>query len=1181
MPSLNALRECIRALNEDISENAFKEPELIGWVYQYFQTEEKNRVFEEVRTKKKKIQGDDIVSATSLYTERYMVDYLVQNSLGAIWMEMYPDSKLCEKWPYFVKDQELKPREPRPVKSLTFLDPACGSGHFLLIAFDLFVQMYEEEARLADEGKIDKEWVVPEEKIAATIIESNLHGIDIDLRSIQLSWIVLYLKMREHQISVSASKILPERVNLVAADASLLETPEFPNWCESRFKNEPYIINIIKGIASRLHNLSEIGSLARPEEDLRELIQKEKQRLISAWGKGKIQNELFPGFLTPEQRELPFEKVTDDQFWEGLIKRFKRTLGVFLKRVKEEMRERLFATELQRVIVFLDLCRKRYDVVATNPPYMKKANISNLLRIFLDKKYPSTSRDLYSAFMEDNLTWLEKQGRLAMITPASFMYKRSYNIFRNSLVNEYNIVLVVHLGFHGFEGIIGEHTNTGMHIIKNDKPKGSQFSIFTRAVSPSYLRKEEFLKRTIANYNSNKRSTDIYKINQLYFSFVRGAPFIYWCPEKIFRAFRSLEPLQNQIDLDCGVHEKPLEKILRCWWEISQKEYFVPVAMARKYCKYYGHLEYSYLITNGIDQILKNRTHHLKETILYSKVSRIGFGCRVKPPSYTNGVRAYSILPNGDFYYMLGFLNSKLVEFIVCMLNDGHHFEKGDIERVPFSPPDKKSMEIIRTLTMKSVEKIKNYNAFNLTERNYNNYNLNNQIKENVITLLYNYTLIENQKTKNIAIVLTNEYIINENVFKLYQLNKEEASNIFIERDIPVGYHKIIVGYDNFPETLTCNIPNEIIKYLKNNNRINPSLEELSQIKSRLRAIYEAGPGAKVEDVIEDEEDIKAINDEDESETGDDACPAIGKRIPIPTESFLEELSVKMEIHPISIYWLLKEMREKEGVVCWPECKRYVEDYFTVMILRMLGFRWPKQVEANEPVPEWADRDGIIPITEHTGKKTLVERIRDRIGAEFGEDRISAIETEFSDILYNAECKEAELKGNRPPGKKITLAEWLERDFFKRHISQFKKRPIAWHLTSYNGTFQALLFYHKISGDILKNLKNIYLAKVQRYYRDLLEKARNSEKIPDNLTLGKLQDIEAELEDFALKLDRVINLPYEPLIDDGVRVNIAPLQKVGLLKHPVLSVKDVERAIADRNRWREDDKEQDTVWSIK
>lgn len=272
-------------------------------------------------------------------------------------------------------------------------------------------------------------------------------------------------------------------------------------------------------------------------------------------------------------------------------------------------------------------------------------------------------------------------------------------------------------------------------------------------------------------------------------------------------------------------------------------------------------------------------------------------------------------------------------------------------------------------------------------------------------------------------------------------------------------------------------------------------------------------------------------------------------------------------------------MRENEGLFCWPECKRYTEDFFTVMILKMLGFLWPKQIEAGEPIPEWADKHGIIPITDHTGEKTLFERVRDRIGAEFGEDKIGAIETEFADILYNAACKDAEIKIKKPPKKRTTLAEWLEKEFFKRHTSQFKKRPIAWHLTSSNGTFQVLLFYHKLSGDILKNLKNKYLAKIQSYYSVLLEKAHGGEPIPGSLTQGKLQDIETELEDFAAKLDIIISLPYEPLIDDGVRVNIAPLQKVGVLKCPVLA-KDVDSAIADRNRWREDDKEQNTVWRI-
>jgi hypothetical protein len=268
------------------------------------------------------------------------------------------------------------------------------------------------------------------------------------------------------------------------------------------------------------------------------------------------------------------------------------------------------------------------------------------------------------------------------------------------------------------------------------------------------------------------------------------------------------------------------------------------------------------------------------------------------------------------------------------------------------------------------------------------------------------------------------------------------------------------------------------------------------------------------------------------------------------------------------------------GALFADETEEPILDYLSTIILMLIGFRWPKQVDVNEPVHNWTDKDGIIPITEHTEEKTLLERIRDRISAEFGENKIADIEAEFADILYKSTCKEAEIRDKTLPKKKVTLTQWLEKEFFRRHTSQFKKRPIAWHLTSSNGTFQVLIFCHKISLDMFKNLGNRHLAKVQSYYGSLLERARRGESVPGGLTAGKLSDIEFELEEFSNKLDKLIAMPYEPLIDDGVRANIAPLQKLGLLASPVLAAKDVDRAIADRNRWRKEDKEQTAFWNL-
>jgi len=169
VPRYPFLKKAIQEINDDLDYDTYREDEFLGWVYQYFNSREKDRVFEEVRTKKKKIAGSDIINVTQLYTEKYMVRFLVENSLGAMWMEMYPDSHLCRNWEYFVRDPNNSIREPKPVKEITFLDPACGSGHFLLYAFDLYYDMYLEEG------------IIPEDQIPEFILQHNLHGIDIDL----------------------------------------------------------------------------------------------------------------------------------------------------------------------------------------------------------------------------------------------------------------------------------------------------------------------------------------------------------------------------------------------------------------------------------------------------------------------------------------------------------------------------------------------------------------------------------------------------------------------------------------------------------------------------------------------------------------------------------------------------------------------------------------------------------------------------------------------------------------------------------------------------------------------------------------------------------------------------------------------------------------------------------------
>ncbi len=458
------------------------------------------------------------------------------------------------------------------------------------------------------------------------------------------------------------------------------------------------------------------------------------------------------------------------------------------------------------------------------------------------------------------------------------------------------------------------------------------------------------------------------------------------------------------------------------------------------------------------------------------------------------------------------------------------------------------------------------------------------------------------------------EAIVQDGVCSAYGFEQPEVGAVLAETGTPAGWYTLIAGFDATPPLPDdVKIDPELLAPLKEHPRINPTPDELADLKRRLRALYEAGPGASPDA----EEAEAADSDDDESEE----AIVSGARIPIPPETFLEELSQKLEIHPISVYWLLRELREKDGVVCLPELRRFVSDHFTVMVLRMLGHRWPRQIEVNEPIPDWAEPSGIIPITEGAGADSLLSRVRQQIAADFGAERVFAIGREFEEIMG------------------VALEVWLARDFFRNHISQFRKRPIAWQLQSTPETssgaangrgkrtrrktradrtpiFSCLVYYHRLDDQLLGTIRTQYAHPMRlRMETELRELERIDAKTrtveQEQRRAGLIVRIE-ELKDFEARLERVEQAGfesealakiankepldkwtsrdgerehprergaflaqerrYDPDINDGVRVNIAPLQKAGLLAADVLAAKDLDKAISDRAQWRDDER---------
>jgi hypothetical protein len=350
-PRPGVLKELIDALNSDDRKDdwAAGNEETVGWVYQYFNAEEKAAAFDKVFKKKKKFETTDIPAATQVFTPRWVVRFLVENSLGRLWLSMHPDSCLGDKLSYLVPLPASAPvAAVKPAKEIRVLDPATGTMHFGLVAFGLLVQMYREEvAHAGTPGWPAQPSVQDETAIPGAILANNLFGIDIDLRAVQLAALALYLKAK----STNKQVVLTES-NLACADVAIF----------------------------RGQHLNKITTeMALPRGFTRELLLKFRDSLEEASMTGSLVrlDKHFQNFQSEPLREAV------DRYVE--------------KKRGEGVDESYFATETTKGIRLLNVLERRYDIVFTNPPYMSNRNMNPAMREFMKRNYKKSKGDLYSA----------------------------------------------------------------------------------------------------------------------------------------------------------------------------------------------------------------------------------------------------------------------------------------------------------------------------------------------------------------------------------------------------------------------------------------------------------------------------------------------------------------------------------------------------------------------------------------------------------------------------------------------------------------------------------------------------------------------------------------------------------------------------------------------------------------
>ncbi len=1102
LPQQATLQRVLDALNNTatIPTDTWAQDETLGWIYQYFNADEKDRIF----ASKKKIAAEEIIPVTQLYTERYMVDYLLQNTLGTLWTELHPDTRLRQGWPYYVTppaDNAPVVRTPRRLRDITLLDPCCGSGHFLTRAFDLLVEMYAEEGL---ERAVD---------VPGLILERNLYGIDIDLRAVQIAALGLYMKAR----TLAGPGFRPTRLNLLAADANLPgDAP--PERYMRRFGDDRELAGLVRELWTGLRNVRELGSLLHPERPIDALIARRKQT-----------HQMEFGQFAPDEDRWDRYKY---ELLGGLREEFEH------HGESTELSQRLFGQDAAKGINLVEALGRRYDIVLTNPPYMGSGNMGSELKKFVEREYRDGKRDLYAAFIHRCREFSNDGGLVGMVTQQAWLFLSSYSNLRKNVLERTSIETIIHLGEHGFDDSAAAGAFVILFSLRASLPIKDHRLIAFRLVGPKTTSgKITLLHQAL----ENRVSGIIFEPYQSPFLDIPGIPLTYWLRDR-FVAMLHESTLKDTGSVLEGLHTEDSDRFVRFCWECSNvSTRWFNYVKGGGYSKWLGFTSYRVDWANNgqairsAKAIVPSSHMYFKSGLTYSMIARGSLGVRLLDNAvFTNSGPAIFV---GNRLAVAAVLNSRVSSYLLRAINSKLSFDKGYVERVPMPPPEQ-----MRHLTTKAhqcillkrmlVEQdpIEGIFVRLLSE------SPGSSVRATVKKSLEHQELIA-------ALLHTQEGHIEQIVSTLFSLSSDDEQAVMSETGKPSGWYPLVSGYDALPQKLhPLSSSATLVPGLQIHTSHDLHIEVSASLQDRLRSSYKQDhadllerPTAVVEDTDRDSE------------------PVNGARITIPVETRLENLAQRLEIHPLSIYWLLQELREKEELNNLPEIKRELEDWTSVSLLRILGYRWPEQ-DAYErehgPILDsvMVDEDGIIPLVRcYPGQPTAAERVGMRLERDFGPDERETSEREFRQYVGR------------------DLETWVKRDFFKRHVQQFKSRPIAWHFVSPERTFEALVLYHRLNRETLQKLRTQYAGGLIERLRAEQEQARGRGETARVSELGvKIEDV----EEFRQRLERIERGdelkyrircrwkgeeetgrpgPYAPDIDDGVKVNIRPFQEAGLL----------------------------------
>lgn len=649
-------------LIHDIPEDDFNierggQVEIIGWLYQYYNTEPKAAAF----AKNGKITKEEIPAVTQLFTPDWIVRYMVENSLGRLWVEGHPECGLKENWKYYLEEAQQEPEVQAKLaeirkeyaalnpEDIKLIDPCMGSGHILVYAFDVLMQIYESAG-------------YSQRDAAKSILENNIYGLDIDDRAYQLAYFAVMMKARQYNRRIlngenSCHVYAIQESNSV----NRAHLKYFGAGMDDIEKNAAKMQ--LEGLLDTLTDAKEYGSILNVESYNWDLL----RRFVAAED-------------TAGQISMDSVGVEDT------------------------------AEQLNRLVDIGETMARKYWVTITNPPYAAISNLSPKVNDFVKANYPDSKVDLFAVFIERCGLMTRVSGYQAMITQHAWMFLASYENLRDKLLNK-ELINLAHLGPHAFDEINGEVVQTSSFVFCNDF-----FSNYNSTFVQLVGGKNEAAKAAMfisGEHRFNKTNEQLREI--------QGTPYTaYWASDVVLSAFKKSHLVGDVSEPRVGMATANNDRFIRLWFEVnrnkfginissrkeaveSRKKWF-PFAKGGEQRKWYGNNDTvvnwendGFEIQNFKDEKTgRIRSHNYNLDYIFSSAltwTVIGTektSFRFCPVGFLYSNSGYGLFCNNEKtkYYLLGFMNSKIAASLLKILSPSMGFESGYLRKLPLIESD-------------------------------------------------------------------------------------------------------------------------------------------------------------------------------------------------------------------------------------------------------------------------------------------------------------------------------------------------------------------------------------------------------------------------------------------------------------------------------------------------------------